>query len=132
MKTNILIIAAIVPIILTVLVFWVFDNGTYSKYYEGIMIRHFSEDDLQVVLNETNSRKTNAVKITDEDLNQVPKIKPLIQGIGTRLDTFDMMTPGMSKSELAQYKEWIEEKGISEAGLFEYDSQFYRIGFWIE
>ena len=74
MKTRLWIISAIVPIILTVLVFWVFDNGTYSRFYEGITIAHLSENALQTHLSEINSTKTNIVKITDNDLNQVPKI----------------------------------------------------------
>lgn len=130
MKTRLLIFAAIIPIILTVIVFWGFNNGIYSKFYEGITIAHLSEDSLQTHLSEINSTKTNIVKITDTDLNQVLVIKELIQEIGTRQDT-DVMSIGLSKSELTLYTGWIEEKGISKSGLFEYNSQFYRIGFWI-
>ncbi|QLH11246.1 hypothetical protein [Nitrosarchaeum sp. AC2] len=132
MKSNILKIIGISFTVLILIGVVVLYNETYYLDTKGIIITPFSDEEIKLYLDEFNILETDVVKITDEDLDNVPIIEKLIHQVDAGSeDNLDRMT-GLSESELIKYKEWIDGKEIFKGHpLFEYNSKYYRIQYWI-
>ena len=121
------------------------DSGLGS--YEGVQIERLSEDGFQRYYND-NDGNLNIVKITDDDLEKVPKIKNLIEkslqrefslttDYGREQETNIQVFSGLANYEITPYQKWGEELGINKGrgmiagSVLEYDGEYYRLGFTI-
>lgn len=137
---------AIVGISITVMILFILvDSGLGS--YEGVQIERLSDDGFQRYYND-NGGDLNIVKITDEDLNQVPKIKNLIKkslqkefslttDYGGETESNIQVFSGLATYEITHYQKWGENLGINTGrgmiagSLLEYNGEYFRLGFSI-
>lgn len=121
------------------------DSGMGS--YEGIKIERLSDDGFQRY-HEDHEGNLNIVKITEEDLEQVPKIKNLIQkslqrdfvltsDYGEPMESNVEVFASLAVYEITPYQKWGEDLGISKGramfagSVLEYNGQYYLLGFTI-
>jgi len=121
------------------------DSGLGS--YEGVQIERLSEDGFLRYYND-NDGNLNIVKITDDDLEKVPKIKNLIKkslqkefsltpDYGAEQETNIQVFASLASYEITPYQKWGEDLGNSQGrgmiagSVLEYEEQYYRLGFTI-
>lgn len=121
MKTR-TIYAALVGLFVTATIFFIFaDSGLGS--FEGIRIERLSEDGFQRHYSD-NEGNLNIVKITDDDLKQVPKIKNLIKkslqqefslttDYGEEMEKNIEVFDNLATYEITPYQKWGENLGIN-------------------
>lgn len=145
MKTRI-IYAGLVGIFVIITIFLILvDSGLGS--YEGIHVEHLSLDGFQRFY-EDNDGNLNIVKITEEDLNKVPKIKNLIKkslekefslttDYGSPTENNTEVFASLATYEVTSYQKWGKDLGISSGkamiagSVLEYDGQYFRLSFTI-
>lgn len=121
------------------------DSGMGSL--EGMKIERLSEDGFQRYRDDNNDN-LNIVKITDDDLKQVPKIKNLItkslqkdfsitRDYGDEAESNIEVFASLSTYEITPYQKWGEELGINKGramiagSILEYNGEYYRLSFTI-
>lgn len=148
MKTKFLIISGIATLSVIVSVVFLTAGVNFGDMsYEGIKIERFSDSEFQKYVDE-HVDDLNIIKITDDDLRQVPKIKDLInqslqiefllvQNDGIETENSIEVFAGLTVHEIEPYQKWGEDLGISNGranksgSILEYKDQYYQMGFTI-
>ena len=123
-----------------------------SLYIRQFESRHFEYENIQYALGPTRMQvpnfdnpdifdlrvyKTNGplrekdhtwTDVTDKELEIEPLIVTAINNIGKQEENIEVQN-GMSSSEVDRYQKWYNENISSQ--IFEYEGNYFRIGFWI-
>lgn len=116
--------------------------------FEGVGIERFSDHGFQKY-SEENNDYLNIVKITDDDLKEVPKIKNLIEESlqmqfqeiqnddGVLIMKNIEVRSGLATYEITKYHKWSERLGLGQGGamfagsVMEYQGEYYLLKFSI-
>ena len=146
MNTKIIFVALAGVFITSMALLSLADSGVGS--YEGVGIERFSDSGFQKY-SEENKDYLNIVKITDEDLKEVPKIKNLIDRSlqmqfqetlnddGVSIMKNIEVHSGLATYEITKYHKWGEAHGLSKGRatfggtVMEYRGEYYQLKFSI-
>ena len=80
------------------------------------------------VNNPLDSERHTWAILTDEDFEKMPLLLLAINNIGTLQENIEVQN-SMPSAEVDRYKKWFAQNITS--NIFEYDGNYFRIGFWI-
>jgi len=148
MKTKFLIISGIATLFVIGSVVFLTSGVNFGDVsYEGIGIERFSDSGFQKYVDEYGDN-FNIIKITDDDLRNVPKIKdlinqslqkefPLVQNDEIETENNIQVFTSLRIHEIETYHKWGEDLGISKDGdmisysILEYNDKYYKLSFTI-
>lgn len=146
MNTKIVFVALTGIFLVSLALLFFVDSGLGS--FEGVGIERFSDYGFQKY-SEENKDHLNIVKITDDDLKEVPKIKNLIEESlqmqfqeiqnddGVSIMKNIEVHSGLATYEITKYHKWGEKLGLGQGramfagSVMEYRGEYYLLKFSI-
>lgn len=151
-RTKLIITAIVVPLVIGLFYLFIVANG-YTGYIEGIGMIYFYETDPDKILAEY-TYLSGVTKITDEDLDEVPRIKGMLkialdQEFPLHDDGFALFDEnlnsywlnrdwngqdiriqiGMSYEDTERYGKWLQEN--LSGSLMKYQDRYFVFSQWI-
>jgi hypothetical protein len=112
--------------------FFKYGEKYYSFYDNNLLVNYGDPHRIEVgVLKHDLTPDRFYVELTDDDWQNIPKVKEAMDKIGTLQEDIRVQT-GLPKSELIKYRAWVDDsRGMVVGSFLEYRGEYYRISFWI-